>query len=71
MTRKTKQKTSSTGRPLIRVRPGGRVTLPAAMRRRLGWSPGDILKLEVIDGAFRLTKPETPESQRQRDPSPR
>ncbi len=34
--------------------PNGRIVLPAAIRRQLGFAPGDMLLMEVEDGVLRV-----------------
>lgn len=43
----------------VRLGPQGRVVIPAALRRALGFEPGDTLLARLEDGRLVLEKPET------------
>jgi AbrB family looped-hinge helix DNA binding protein len=43
---------------LSRISPKGWVVIPAALRRRLGLTPGTTVRFEEVDGKLVISKPE-------------
>lgn len=54
-------------KPIVQLSGRGTVTLPAAVRRELGLGEGDVLTVEIRDGAILLVPAEVTEVERYTD----